>query len=425
MIFRTLSQAACNRISFLLLIILGAGMSIGIAINAGTGWDFANFYDAGHKIRAGQIQDLYDATAPIEGQAPQGQMPYYGVPLSAVVFSALAWLSPARALVAFKLQNTAALVLALALLYRWNIPLALKSGLHVSQYRVIFLTATLLFQPFWTIYRVGGQTTPTLFLGFVLALWCFTAGRLFAAALCLVVVIAIKPAFIFTLAVLALFGGVRLFLYTAVSGLTAAALSIFSMGWTIHQRFLAHITETKISPWIYNSSLSVFADNLSAIAGQSVTLRATGTAVRLLAAGLVVAALWSGWRQIAPVASKRHWLFLNATVIGLLLMPIVWEHYLSVLFIPIAYLLAVLPRLHAPERSLIFLVCGFCFTQNLILVLALDNWLRPQSLWGLSLAALFKSAPLILFTVLLWRHRAQVIATYEPTFSKLEMSVSA
>jgi hypothetical protein len=418
------SERVCNRISLGVLLILSVGIAAGIALPAGPGWDFANFYDAGHKILAGQAQDLYDAMASIEGSAPEGHLPYYGVPLSAVLLAPLAWLRPGQALTAFKIQNTAAILLGLWLLYRWHLPRAAKAGLAGSQYRALFLAAVLLFQPFWTIYRVGGQTTPTLFLGFVLALMWFTSGRPAAAAACLVCVIAIKPAFVLPLAVLTLFGGARFFAWTAVSGTAAAAVSILAMGWPIHAKFLEHIRAAKISPWIYNSSLSVFADNLYAVTGPDSGPRLAGAAVRVGAAALVVAALVRERRQMADPAARRQWTFLTAIAAGLALMPIVWEHYLSVLFLPAAYLLARLPRLGRPAIVLLAAACGFCVTQNLVFVLWLNQVWSPHGVPALLAAAVFKSAPLILFTVLLWRHR-EPAAAGETTASPIETSVSA
>jgi hypothetical protein len=411
------SSSACDRISLVLMLILSAGILLGIALPAGSGWDFANFYDAGHKVLAGQLKDLYDATALIQGKPPQGEMPYYGAPLTAALFAPLALLPPSVALVAFKIQNTVVLLVALWLLYRWTLPLAKKAGLDSSRYRAIFLAAVLLFQPFWTIYRVGGQTTPTLFLGFVLALRCFTTGRMWAAALCMVTVIAIKPAFVFTLAILALFGGARFFAWTTAFGLALAAISVAFMGWGLHQAFLAHITENKVFPWIYNSSLSVFADNLSRVIGPSSLLRMAGTLTRLLAAGLVFAAMLRGRK-------RPEWVFLMSVVIGVVLMPVVWEHYLSVLFIPIAYWLAKLPRLDQSAVALIAAVCAFCVTQNLILVLTLDQLWQPHTVAAMMIAALFKSAPLILYTILVWRHGSGLAAPFEASSPKVEMSLS-
>ena len=411
------SPSVCDRMSLCLLLILSLEIALGIAVPAGSGWDFANFYDAGHKVVAGQLAELYDATARIEGKAPQGEMPYYGAPLTAMLFAPLAWMRPAVAMVVFKIQNTAALVLALWLLYRWNQPLAAKCGLHASRYCAVFLAAVLLFQPFWTIYRVGGQTTPTLFLGFVLALRLFTGGRMWAAALCMVSVIAIKPAFVLTLAVLALFGGLRFFAWTAAFGLALAALSIGLTGWSLHQVFLAHITESKAFPWIYNSSLSVFADNLYGLIGPSPAMRLAGTLVRLLAAGLMLRVLLRGRK-------RPEWVFLMSVGIGLVLMPVAWEHYLSVLFIPIAYWLPKLPTLERSAVALIAAFCGFCVTQNVIFVLILNQLWQPQSVIALLAAALYKAAPLMLFTFLIWRHGASLSAAAETPSPRIEMSLS-
>jgi hypothetical protein len=176
------------------------------------------------------------------------------------------------------------------------------------------------------------------------------------------------------------------------------------MGWPLHQAFLAHITENKISPWTYNSSLSVFVDNLYALTGPNPALRTAGTLVRLLAAALVLTVLLRARRD-------RRWIFFTAVAIGLLLMPIVWEHYLSVLFIPIAWLLANLPRLGRADIVLTALICGFCFSQNLVLTLLLNDLWQPRAAAALIAAALFKSAPLILTTALLWRYRTRLTET--------------
>ena len=89
----------CDRLSRGLMLLLGIGLVLAIAIPAGTGWDFANFYDAGHKIVAGQIADLYNSRVLIEGKAAEGHLPYYGTPISAVLLAPLGWMTPAAALV--------------------------------------------------------------------------------------------------------------------------------------------------------------------------------------------------------------------------------------------------------------------------------------------------------------------------------------
>src|SRR5437867_12908634 len=128
-----------DHISILLAVVLGAGVTAGIAIPAGTGWDFANFYDAGHKAAAGQIRDLYDPEAVIAGRPAEAQLPYWGTPLSAYLLAPLAWMPPSTALVVFKIENTAALLLGLWLLFRYNRRFAESA----TSYRALFLAAAL------------------------------------------------------------------------------------------------------------------------------------------------------------------------------------------------------------------------------------------------------------------------------------------
>src|SRR5690242_19898724 len=95
-----------DHVSILVTLVLAAGIAAGIAVNAGTGWDFADFYDAAHKAAAGQIRDLYNADAAIEGRPAEAQLPFWGTPLSAYMLAPLAWMRPVAALVVFKIENT-------------------------------------------------------------------------------------------------------------------------------------------------------------------------------------------------------------------------------------------------------------------------------------------------------------------------------
>lgn len=53
------------------------GCAVAVAVPAGHRWDFANFYDAGRRVAAGRIQDLYLAGSPIDGGPPQGVMAFW------------------------------------------------------------------------------------------------------------------------------------------------------------------------------------------------------------------------------------------------------------------------------------------------------------------------------------------------------------
>src|SRR5687767_13195777 len=94
--------------TWLFMGLIGAGCLVGIAVPAGLGWDFANFYDAGRRIAAGQVVDLYSPASPIAGQPPQGSTGFFGAPLSAVLYLPLAPFPARTALVLFKIQNALA-----------------------------------------------------------------------------------------------------------------------------------------------------------------------------------------------------------------------------------------------------------------------------------------------------------------------------
>jgi hypothetical protein len=94
-------------------------------------------------------------------------------------------------------------------------------------------------------------------------------------------------------------------------------------------------------------------------------------------------------------------------------MPIVWEHYLAMLFIPLSYLLALGGRIGRQAQALLLLIFAFCATQNLVIVMWLRNHLNDHVGWVLVSTALFKSAPLLLFTMLLWWQRKRWSEVYE------------
>jgi hypothetical protein len=399
-------------ISVSLLLVMLTGAAVGIGIRAGTGWDFANFYDAGHKVLARQIQNLYNPEAMIEGKSPEGNLAFYGTPLSALFYAAMAWMRPAQALVAFKIQNTIAIFSGLWLLYVYNRSFAEQSGFSRAAFRALFLLAALVYQPFWTVYRVGGQTTPTVFLCLVLGLICFTSGRLFLAAICLVLVVTIKPAFALMLIFLALTGGRRFLIYTLMTGIATAGASVLIMGWSVHERFLEHLAAGKLSPWLYNSSITVAFDMLRLAGVDTWPVIAAANIVRAGAAALVIITLLLSRKRKWFAPARQHFLFLMAIVFGLVLMPVVWEHYLSVLFIPLSYFVAFILRLGRSERILILSIFIACLAQNLILVMWVNDHLNINTPLALLAACIVKSAPLILFAVLLWRYREALFNTY-------------
>jgi len=409
-----------RRLTVVCLILLLVGTVIGIAVPAGPGWDFANFYDTGARVAAGQLRDIYDPSAPIRGASPQGTMAFWGAPLSAIFYTPMAWLAPGAALVLFKIQNTLAYFAALLLLYVHTRRFAGDSPEAQSRFGALFAFLALIYQPFWTVYRVGGQTTPTIVFLLTVALVTHTAGKRLWTVFCLVTTVLIKPAFLPILGILMLVSGARFFRDATLVGSTLALTSVAVLGWPIHREFLAVLARgaTKSFPWFYNSSLYVWFDALRVIfpagsaAAPSPVITAVVTGAKVCVLLLAILVFVRSRAEAWVPAARRHFDFLMAVSFCLLLSQTVWEHYLAVLFLPLAYLVAVRHHLGQSAVRLIWGIFFLSIWQNLIIVNVLRGSFRWESFVALLAVGLLKSGPLLLFLILLARYRAEVYATY-------------
>ena len=393
----------------------------GIAVPAGTGWDFANFYDTGHRAAAGQINDIYDPSTPIDGVSPEGKMAFWSPPISAWFYAPLSLFPPGVALILFKLAATLALATGLVLLYR-----ELRSQNPddtPAEFAVGFMVLVLLFQPFWTIYRVGGQTTPFAFLLLVIGLHAYLRERVWLTALCLLLTILIKPAFLFIPAFLALVSGRRFLSPLVLVFLSAGLLSILLLGWPIHREFLDVVRRgsEKPSPWPFNSSLYILAEMFRPVAN-SIPIPGRGAAVagilRLVvkfAVLLVFAGLMLKNRRLSwPAQRRRLFDYLMAISFCLLISQVVWEHYLALLFIPLTFLLTGMGRLTRPARIHLAVVVGLCALQNLVFVQFFRERVPITSAAGLILVSLVKAGPLLAYLCFLWIRQKEVFQVLNP-----------
>jgi glycosyl transferase family 87 len=414
------ASATDRRVTVVCLSLLLAGTVLGIVVPAGPGWDFANFYDTGARVVAGRLGDIYDPSTPIRGQSPQGSMAFWGAPASAFFYAPMALLAPGTALVVFKIQNTLAYFLALLLLYLHLRRFAGDSRQAQVRFGALFAFLSLIYQPFWTIYRVGGQTTPTIFLLLTLGLLMHTAGKTVWTVISLVLAVLIKPAFLPVLGILALISGTRFLGTAAVVGAAVAGASVAVLGWPIHQEFLAVLARgaTRSYPWVYNSSLYVWLDALRIPfpprLGQGPGGVVAGAVVvaKLLVLGFAIVMFLPGQTRAWTPRARRHFHFLLAVAFCLLLSQTVWEHYLAALFLPLAYMVAMRERLGRAAVALISVIFFLAIWQNLIIVNVIRNHVRWDSFVILLAAGLLKSGPLLVFLLVLVRHRAAVLATY-------------
>jgi hypothetical protein len=401
------------------LMLLQAG--IGIAVPAGLGWDFANFYDAGRRLAAGQVADLYDPEGPIAGRAPQGRLAFWSAPISAALYVPMARLAPETALVAFKLENTLALFAALAVLYAFERRFAGPPGSDArARFAALFAGACLVYQPLWSIYRVGGQTTPSVLLLLSLGLAWHVRGRLALSSLCLVVAVLVKPVLASALALLVLLAGPRFAAYAALELAALALVSLAALGWPIHAQFLAKLASGagEIRPWTYNSSLFVSLGHLRAAAESAAmplvpqALGAGAAALQLLVAGLVARLAWLARREAWSEPARRHFAFLLAILFCLSISRTVWEHYLALLLPMLAYGLAVHRLLSPAARRLLAAIFALSLGQNLVLLLFVRDQLAPGSAAAQAALGVLKSAPLALALWLWVRHRGEWFASH-------------
>jgi hypothetical protein len=389
------------------------GCAVAVAVPAGHRWDFANFYDAGRRVAAGRIQDLYLPGSPIDGGPPQGVMAFWGTPISAALYVPLGWFPPAAALVLFKIQNVAAYAVSLVLLFVFYRRFVPDSPLARARFGALFAFLCLIYQPFWTVFRVGGQTTPTVLLLFVLALVWHTQSRFWASAFCIVLATILKPALAPALALLLVISGLPFFINAAVWLAAAGVVSVLTMGWPVHAAFLSLMTGgvRDTFPWQFNSSLYVLIEHLRLALGTRgdtgflrMLLMALPSGLKLVLLATFAYLFLQSRRQRWPEAAQRHFHVLLAILFFILWSRTLWDHYLALLFVPLIYVVATRPYFSRGAMALIAGIFLLSIGQNLVLTEILHARLRLESPGALIAIALFKTGPLVLTLTLLWRH---------------------
>lgn len=377
------------------------GNAVGVVYEAGLHWDFANFYVAGHKVRVGEAPNLYVRDALVAGEEPLAEMLFVATPLSAALYAPMSAFSPPVALRLFKLADALALMTALWLLYA-RARDSLPSGEH-ARFAALFAIAALAFQPLWTIYMVGGQTTPFILLLLVAGERFHAEQRWAAAAACLVGAVVIKPVVAPALALVALTSGWRFFFVAGATGVVALSASVLWFGWPVHAAFLellGQFSGNSVS-WVNNSGLTTPLESLRVGAEhtRSTNPRAEGLSqliqVGRVLIGVVVAwAVWRAFQTPHDAASRRRWLFHLGVVVTLAIAPVVWEHYLMLLVPTLVLLTVRWPQLPTIARVAILIAIATAPFQNLLFTFLV--WDRTEGLgaFGHFLLGGLKAAPL-------------------------------
>lgn len=422
------SPPMLRRLALVCGLLIIAGSVAGVLIPAGLGWDFANFYDAGAKALNGQIADLYDPTADIAGRPPQGGMAFFSAPVSAYLYAPLALLPAEAALIAFKLQNVLAIGLVIYLVWRRGRPSCSASPApsaspawsaappSQAQFTAALLVLALLFQPFWTIFRSGGQSMPTALLLLTLGWAAHERRRFWTSATCFVAAAAIKPFLAPGLLLLMAVSGSSFLLAAAGVGLAAAALSVALLGWPIHVVMLQKLASDAgaiVAPQ-YNSGLLAALD--AAWLGPDFLrpgqprppgLAMVGLAIR---AAVFAALCWMALRARKGEPDERliaSWRYLLALMLPLFVTPVAWEHYLTLLFPALAIAVAGWPGFSPASRGLFVLFVIACLGRNLVVMMWFNDQVGFATKAEQVTVSLFNSIPTLLALAwLLSAHRS-------------------
>jgi hypothetical protein len=395
-----------RRLTILFVALIGAGCLAGVVVPAGIGWDFANFYDAGRRVATGAVSDLYQPAGQIAGAPPQGSTGFFGTPISAALYTPMAGLSPGAALVWFKIANVAAFFAAFWMLFRFYRAFQPASVAAMWRFAAMFSGFCLVFQPFWTVFRVGGQTTPFVFLLLSSGLLAHTRGRLTASAICVVVSTLIKPALAPMLLFLMCVSGWPFFGAAVLALLVAGAASLFWLGWPVHAQFLTLMRESGQTTWAwyYNSSIYIVVSNIR------VSFLIYG--IQAAVAGAVAWLTWQGHQRAWTAAPRRHFDFLMSVLLFVLVTRTLWEHYLSLLFLPLIYVVATREQFSRRALVLVIAIAGLSVFQNLVFTMWLRGAFTFSSPSALVAVTIFKSSPLLLTLLFFVRHHREWLRSF-------------
>ncbi len=410
-----------QRLTYLFILLIVIGSIIGIVVPAGEGWDFANFYDAGRRVLSGQINNLYNPQSLIGGDDPIGSTGFFGTPISAYLYIPLGCLSPKNALFIFKIQNTLFYFTALILLYLHNRRFVEDVPSIQKRFVTIFAFLCLIYQPFWTVFRVGGQTTATAFLLLTLSLLFLTNSKLFLSTLFFATAVMIKPFLITGFIFFVIIAGKKLLRYSVAIFTLAGLLSIIVMGWGIQEKFLILMLEGANGSytWFFNSSLYVIIENLKFAIDPSplvkrhvMVLDVLQIVIKIFVVVTFVFIICKSRSQKWTDTGRRHFYFLMAISFCLLISQIVWEHYLTFLFIVLAYVVAKYRYFRMEAKFLIGAIFFLSIWQNLIFINLIQHNFNINSIPELLFMGIFKSGPLILTLLFLLRHYKEIFECF-------------
>ena len=380
---------------------IGGLVIVGLITPWGLGLDFANFYDIGRKARLGEHDTLYDHMALIGGEKPLGNMKYLSPPITSWFFVPLSFMTPHVATFVLKALGVAAVVAGVVHFRRQISPLITDRAAFFT----LAAIAAALWQPLWTFMRVGGQTTPFCLLLLVLGHAAYLRGRAVALALILSLVVLIKPVFAPLAILLFVLAGSRFRMTAVVTACLSIVASLAIFGWGPHRTFLDALGgqgDRLLEPWMNSSPVSwvvpllVDAQSFGTIAAMPITAAVLIMAMRLALALAILAVMVGHLRAGLPERAGRHVVYMTGLLLVIVLSPVIWAHYLMILFPLILVLIAVREDLAPPVRQVLWLALVLGLVQSFIIMRQIQIRIGIDTSSEMILFGFVKSLPAIL-----------------------------
>jgi glycosyl transferase family 87 len=395
------------------LLVLRAGFAV--ASPAGFKWDFINFYNTGARVFHGESENIYKPKTQVAGHQPHGypdtRMHYVGLPISTVVLAPFGALEPRPALVAFKAACALSFAVGIFVLIhgvagrtapRWRSPL----GAAILASFVLLFAA-----PLWFVFDAGGQATAFAFLLLALFAHTYIRGRDWMAALCLSFAILLKPVLV-PAGLVFLAAREWRFIFTLGAAFVASGLaSILIFGWALHVEWfntIRMVGSTRVADlWPNNAAVLGIASNFAVYLGIAKLtntnfvsippmLMLVQTAFRVMVVVLMVVLAYRTSRRKLDQASRREDIVLIATTIPLLIPALLWPHYLSFLFVPIAVVLARWDSLPPMVKAFTVLFGIAMIRGDRRLNLFLDRLITINTITEILVIGLFAAGPMLI-----------------------------
>ncbi len=231
----------------------------------------------------------------------------------------------------------------------------------------------------------------------------------------------IKPALITALVFLMILSRRSFSLFTVSYLALFGVLSIALMGWDIQFEFLEKMITGLASErsWFHNSSIYTLPDTIEAmLEGQGINSTSSSlfavitVLIKLCVSGSLIALYYVNKEKLPSANARAHFGFLLSMLFFCLITQILWAHYLSFLFILIAFLLTAYPGLEKNARFL-FIALIICLPmQNLILINLLRSWFTLDTPGSVLPMVILKTAPLWITWLLVFLCREDIIRLY-------------